>query len=554
VSIAKLIFLFLLLFAPVAAETTSNILFLMQSGNSEKAIENYLQYYAEVGHHDPEVVQQIAFILLDQGFRNADPEANLLTLFGAGISLNERVSYILEEGISSSLPQIQLVSLNFLATLQTDVADAAINRAMASDFLQVRLEAAHHLCMKKHPKALGQVEALMCKVDPQLFPIFPQFYAQLGDVASVRILRRMMSNPDQEVRIEAILNAAKHGRDDLLPRIRSLSMQHHSGQQEAAAFAMGVLRDSNALPRLEQLAKGKTAMVRLSALRSLYKLGKQDSAKDIRKAAKEGDLFAITLLGEIPDSEPLLISLLKDKQFQVRINAALALLELEDPHCASALCDILIYDARDLALLKVSSAGRSLVSWKPIVSAKQNLEENPMAYELAFHYRDAILQKTMDLPEEIFIQLADLLLQRQQHDLVPTLVACLETSHSPGAIRLLKKYQKQIGAPLIRNYCNLALYRLGEEGPYEENLHSWIAAQQHNDLIQFRPLLPWDLRDSDSPYQLTPTETSHLLVASIEALTQRQDEVAITALLKMIQKGNAKNRYALAGLLLRATE
>lgn len=539
---------------PAKKDDDSAILYLMQVGNTEKAVESYLKQYTETGHHNPELIHQLAYILLDQGFRNSDAEINVLTAFGAGISMDEKVLYILEEGVSSPAPQMQLVSVNFLAAIHNDITDTALNKAMTSDYLQVRLEAAHHLAIRKHRKALGQIEALMCKVDPLLYPLFPQLYAQLGDVASIKILRRMMSDSNEDVRIEALLNAAKHGRDDLLPRIRTLAAQHHTPQQEAAACALGVLGDSSALHRLEILAKSKTPSVRLSAQKSLYKLGKQEIAKEIRASAKEGDLFAITALGEISDSEPLLISLLNHSSLQVRINAALALLELGDAHCIQVLCDILIYDGRDLALTRITSPGRSLFAWKAVLSARQCLESNPIAYELSFHFRDGILAKSTNLPEDVFIQLADLLLARQQNDLIPTLVQQLENVHSPAAIALLKKYQQRIGAPLARNYCNLALYRLDEEGSYAENLHSWIASQQHHDLIQFRPMLPWELRNSESPYQLTPTEASHLLVESIEAMSEKQDEAAIEALLNIIRNGNSKNKYALAGLLLRVTE
>lgn len=152
------------------------------------------------------------------------------------------------------------------------------------------------------------------------------------------------------------------------------------------------------------------------------------------------------------------------------------------------------------------------------------------------------------------MELASTLFDHQQHDLVPTLVALLQNLNTPDAIATLKRYQRQVGAPFIRHYCNLALYRLNEEGPYADNLKKWITEQQDTDMIRFRPTLPWDVSKSASPHQLTPHETSSLLVESFEALAQARDEKSLVILLNAMNNGNEKNKYALAGLLLRALQ
>ena len=54
----------------MAAEQVQNrVLFLMQSGQSAAGLDLYRQYQKELGHHDFELLQQIALSLLDQGFR-----------------------------------------------------------------------------------------------------------------------------------------------------------------------------------------------------------------------------------------------------------------------------------------------------------------------------------------------------------------------------------------------------------------------------------------------------------------------------------------------------
>lgn len=532
----------------------SHILFVMQSGNTGDALELYHQYHEKHGRHDFELLQQVSLILLDQGYRTKNPEIQLLTLFGAGISMNEKSLYILEEGLSSPVPQLQLISLNFLSQYHNDRADEAMNKALSANNVLIRLEALLHLAEMKSPKAVGQIESLMNKVDSRALSVFPQLFAAAGTDRAIKVMKRFLTNSDEGVRIETIINAAKHGRDDLLPNIRTLASHHNIPQQEACAFALGVMKDGAATEKLEMISRSTTPTVRLAALHALYQLGKKEVRATIEEIAKNQDLFAITLLGQIPETENILYTLTQSPNYQVKVNAALALLEREDPRCLQLVAELLVRDQRDLAIIKNASIGKCLSSWKIIPSARQNFTDNPIAHELALNMRESILGKAVNLPEANFLELADFLFEVHQNELIPTLVSLLETLGTPKAIGLLKKHQQKAGAPLIRNYCNLALYKLKEEGPYAENLKEWVSKKQNEDLIHFRPFIPWELReDEHTHYQLTPQETSRFLVEAFETLASTQHEDGINILLQAIQNGNQTNKYALAGLLMRAT-
>ena len=76
---------------------------------------------------------------------------------------------------------------------------------------------------------------------------------------------------------------------------------------------------------------------------------------------------------------------------------------------------------------------------------------------------------------------------------------------------------------------------------------------KNEELIRFRPFLPREMRDHEENYQLTPQDNSGLLIASFESFVSHKDEKGIDILLEAIQNGNAKNKYALAGLLMRAS-
>ena len=78
--------------------------------------------------------------------------------------------------------------------------------------------------------------------------------------------------------------------------------------------------------------------------------------------------------------------------------------------------------------------------------------------------------------------------------------------------------------------------------------------QKSSELIRLRPLLPWKYRLEQSDFTLTPDETSRLLIESFLSIANQRDERSIAFLLKAIQLGNPQNRFALMGLLMRATE
>jgi len=540
-------------FQPDAAPE-SHILYLMHIGETAKALQEYQNYHTQTQSHDFELIEKIATILLDQGWKSDDPEIQLLTLFGAGISANEKTLYILEEGTNCSQPELQLIALNLLSRYQNDHADVCLHRAMSSNHLLIRLEAAFQLAENKDPRALGQIEALMAKVDEDLWTLFAELYALVGTPQAKKNLRKLLTHDDEAVRIAAILSIAENEHDDFLPVIRRLSSHHGPAQQEACATALGHLKDQSSCSLLTGLLKSPHQNVQVAALKALYKLGRVEFKEKMELLAKKNDLCAIASLGLMKGSEDVLAALLTSSNPHVQLNAAFALLELGDSRCLPIIYRVLLRNASDIAFLKSHSQGESLTYLRAVPCAKQNLKDTPLALEISLHIREAALLHAMELPEKDFLALADALFESQQNDLVPTLASLLENHPTQAAITLLKKHQQKAGAPLIRNYCNLVLYRLKQPGPYGDNLRQWVAHQQNIDLIRFRPTLPLDLRDKTSAFQLTPQETSRLLIEAFESFVSTQDDKGVDTLISIIKTGNSKNKYALIGLLMRAIQ
>lgn len=544
----------------VAAPVLPNklhILYLMQSKEWDKSIDLYRQYKEQLGRHDFEVLQQMGLIILEQGARSSDPELQLISIFGTGIAGVAASVDILEAGITSPHPQTQMAAIQYLGHMQDDRSEELLTKAMSSDFFFTRMEAAHQLAVRKSRVAVGQIESLMYKVPPQMRFFFPQFFALIGTSDAISVLRHMMDEPFHMTRIEAVLSAAKFGRDDLLPAIRSRATHSFIAEQEACATAIGLLKDSKSIPLLQKLSRSSSPNVQLAAQRSLYVLGDESIKKEMFDLAKKEDLFAITTLGEIPGSEDLLYELAKHENMLVRFNAATALLARRDPRSLPILKEFIIRDSRDLGFQPHNSTGNSLMSWKVIPSAVQHQQKD--SYDLvtlSLNVREHLLRLSLELPEEDFLKLASAIFDSRQGELIPTLAALLENLQTPQAIALLKSKAQTAGAPLIRAYCSLALLRMKQPGPYEQSILNWIAMRKNTEMVRFRPMLPWNVKISEksNAFELTPEENSRLLILCYQTLAERHDEMSIDIILEGLKSGHAKNRFVLAGLLICALQ
>ncbi len=527
------------------------IIYLAQAKDAKESLKLYREYAKDLGRHDFEVLQQIASILLEQSAKGATPERQILGIFGYSIGGLNAPPHILEQALTSSDMQVQLAAVHFLARMQEDYADILLNKAMSSDFLFTRLEAAFILAERKAKSATGQIESLMYRIPPPMRCFFPEFFAIIGTSEAVHVLRHLMDDSFHPTRIEAILSAARHGRDDLLPPIRAAATHLNSAEQEACAAALGYLKDMKSLKKLKKLSKHSSSSVKLAALNSLYAMGYTEAAQEIKEEAAQGNIFAISLLGKIPGQEEVLASLLSHENIQIRFNAALSLLQHKDPRSLPALIEFLIRDSRDFGAQPMSSIGNSMRIWKIVPSLKQRAEDSYFdIVALTVALKEMILAETIELPEKDFLNLARKIFDAKQNELIPRLVSLLETLRTPKAIELLKAKAQAPGAPLLRTYCNLALFHLKEPGPYKETIKEFVKQSKSHELIRFRTALPWNMRFIESSYSLTPEESSALLIQSYQALSFEQDGEAINILLDAIEQGNPQNRPVLAGILL----
>ena len=541
----------LLLLGQLTPQTSAQILYHIHHGDTKTGLNCYLDSIDTTKEHDYTLLQQAGINLLEQGASSSDVEVQMMCLLGAGVSLSPPLLPILEKGIQSDNMQAQLAALNFLSMLEDDQADRIFLSALSSPFLLTRLEACFNLSKKNHPSVLAHLQSLIIKVPEPLRALFPQIVVNLDSNSANQMMRQLLSDGDLVTRCEAIIATAKAHRDDFLPQVRLLASQAQVIQQECAAMALGELQDRQAVNTLKALTYSRQKSVRLAACYSLYQLGDKSGLPIIE--AEGEDLYAVVLRGKIPtkQSKKQLLDSVRFGQRDIRLNATLALLEMRDENCIPYLKEIITSEKKDIGYIQSGSPGGAIKFWKSVVSASYKEKLYPAVLQESAALRQQVLLKTLDFNEDAFLDLAQSIFDEDQRSLIPITLELLTNHRSSKAMTMLHHQQQHSTSEFVRTYCDLALYKLGEEGPYEQNLVAWVKERQNTMMIRFREEKS---SERESKFSLNPEEQSRLLITVFETLAQAQNHAGIDALIHAIAHGHAHNRYALAGLLIRTTE
>lgn len=534
--------------------STNSLLYRLRQGDVADAFILYERRAAGPLGHDYQLLRHMALATLEQGISNYDPEVQLLCVAAAQMAMTDETQRILERASESRYPPVQLAALHSLAQSGDREAVWSISKALGSRLLPVRMHAAYLLAHIQRDDALDQVNALMSKTPEEFRLFYPSLLAPMESPEATAQLRRLMHADTSEVAANAVYVAAETGRDDLLEDIRRQAGRLDPIRQEVAAEALSRLQDGKAMDQLRALTQSAHSAVRLSALHALLSLHDTTVIPQIlQQAANEKDIYAIASLANLEVSNSTLLELLSDSDPHVRANAAIALLSQRDPRCLPQIMELLIKDARDLALVETRSPGGVFHAWRVVPSSNERFARDPATLARALAFREGLLRRAKLLPQEDFLRLATQVLAQNQRTLVPQTITLIQQLGTPEAIDLLQQLRITPGAALIRMYATLALTRLGVPGDAAEQLRDWVADGRQHELIQFRPMLPMDDRHPEPYQELTPNEISRLLLEACMAIAERQQEAGIDTLLSLIAQGHPKNRYALMGLLIRAT-
>jgi len=540
------------LFGASIEEKKSQMLYLMHHQKSKEALELYLNCINDETPHNFTLLRRAALALLQEGAKSEDTEIQLMCALAAGICQHPSLFFIHRHAVQSKDPQLQLATLSVLGQMHDEDADALLFEMLNSPFLLLRLEAIFMLAKKGRVDVFEKMQSLFAKVPPIAKPLFPQIVSLMDTPQADRFMRQLLNDQDFQVRVETLQQVCQKQMDQFLPQVRRLATQTQLAQQESALVALGALKDLDSMNLLEKCAQSPQNMVRLAALQSLFTLGRTEYLVQIEEMAQQESLFAIALLGKLnaQKSIPTLRLLAKSPDLNVRINALFSLLQLRDPKVAGALDPLLIKNTQDWGFLAITSPGRSFQAIKMVPCVEQNEKHHPLLKAQTVALRRETLLMALELGPTPFLRIAQKIFDHGDPELIPQTIQLLENIESEEVVAFLKKEAERMGAPFIRHYATLALFRLNQEGPWQERLISWIKEQKECALIQVKQ----EVSKSISPYQLSYEEKTQLFIETLESLALKRNRVGIETLIDMIANGNQKNRYALAGLLMKMAE
>ncbi len=491
--------------------------------------------------------RQRAWTILDEGSRHEEMEIQMLTLFGAKLSQDEEAMTFYMRALRSPKPELQLAAIKSLATLKNDRADEALQEGLRSNEIIIRLETLLLMAQRGMPGVSDHVEGLMAKIPKPLHVVFPPLFAMAGDPASLKQLRLLLSDSDDRVRASSAMSVEKGGIEEFLPHIRRLAKQVSPIVQEAAVHCLGVFGDATSLPIFKRLINSPFQEVKIAALQAYAMLNEEEALPLIIKEADAGNVFAITLLGAVAGGEQKLKTYLRSSDPQIAINAAMALLGRGEREGLRIIAPLILSNRATLAPHTTSL--KHVIAWKLVAGGPY---EDPIIEERIRESRREIVRRIFLCPEEDALAFANELFLRGENEYFPPLMEQLYITGTPGVIALLEKFQQKIGAPYVRGATALILFKLGQKERREEII-SFLKAHNAIELIRLKPILDDKLNPFSTPFELSPQETSSLYIEMLEALLTEGKEDGIDVLVEAMEKGNPNNRYALAGLLIRAT-
>lgn len=544
---------FLFSSATFPQEEGSRVLYLMHHQKCKEALLHYLTITETTKEHDFSLLQDAALAMLREGAKEEDGQVQLMCLLASSICREPSLHFVHKHALASKELQLQLSSISVLGQMVDESADELLFSALASPFLISRLEALFHLARRGHIAIFEKMQSLFAKCPPMVRPLFAQIATLIDTPQADRFIKQLLLDADVEVRIETLRQISEKRLDQFLPQVRGLAKQNHISQQEAALVALSNLGDSEAVTIFEGAKTSAHSEISLAALIGLYRLGHKEALIEIKERARGGELFAIGALGQLHEkgARELLYTLATQGfSMDIRFNAFLSLVQLKDKAVFTLSEPFLFKNPSDLGFHTILSSGRSFKSYQLMPSATQNEKYYPGLSQTSHALRQALLVQLLEIDEEEFIHVAKRVINEQQKELIPVTVQLLENIHSEDVISFLEKHSFCSSSPLVRGFCTLALYRLDPTGENGKKLLEWVKNQKNFTMIQMKQK---ELKALSS-YSLTYEETSQLFLEALEAISMQKSFESIEILLHLIAHGNEKNRYALAGLLIKTAE
>jgi len=542
--------------SPLSHSQIGSQKFLMQ-GEIENAVIAYLDSSRLGKPHDTATLKKIAKEQILQGVRSRNEGLQLLSIFAISMSQSEELITCLEEAVESPHPQVALAAMRSLAAFNTDKAARAIQSALRSNYLGLRIEASFLLAEQKRIDAADQIEALMHKCPEPALGLFAHLFAKGGSCHDLALLAQLMSHSSPYIRSSAILAAAGFERRSLEKNLLAALTHTHPLETEAAAFATGHLRLEEGFERLSALTKSPSPAVRFAAWCALEKLGNKEALGEIVSLATKGDLFAIQALGSHPSAEGILEELLNSHDPDAAMNAALSLLHLKNPKGLPLLAKLLASPGVGFAEHHLPAHSDRCFVRAPIHS--KGLEKNPGLIHSTLTFKQQVVALCLQLPESDFFPFIDMLIQTENSESISLAADALAMRGSEECISKLDHLRQRPGAPWLRMRCALALYKITRDIKYLNEVKTWLFANIDREIIELMPYGQDTAQlarefSGHSRHELRPSETSALLVEAWMTLAHSESDAGLNLILEATAQSPFESRLVLAGLLMKALQ
>ncbi len=521
-------------------------------GDITKAIHLYQNRFEQKQIHDFPLLRSLATKVMLNGLASTNPQMQLMSVFASAFAKNVHLIPFLHSALSSQAPMVQLAAIHALDALEDTRATQALFDAMRSNYPLVRFEAISRLSAKRHPEAFEQAESLMYKLPDELQPFFSDLFAIIGNKVAQSALKKQMLSPSYILRARAINAAARHKLSSCLPDIQKALSHSHLLELESAAHAVGVFGDESALKRLCELSERPESALSMAALISRHRLGDLKARALITERAEKGDLFALSILSEMPKSASLLEKLLKNPSADVRLGSMLSLLKLGHAQALDTALEFLL--APDLGFSLEVSASGALEAFCVRQLHSETLKKRPDILSSSKRLAHEIIFSAASLGTKAFIPFAKKLLFSHATDLVPLITQALTLVDNDAATQLLQECKDAPGMPFLRVEANLTLFYLTKEECYFNDIKAWALKELSDNTIKLEPVEPTLTQRGEVAFELKAEEKTELFLKALLVVAQCESDKSIQLFLQAMEKAPPSLQCALASLLIQALQ
>jgi len=242
------------------------------------------------------------------------------------------------DGLSDPDPGVRFTACMAVGQLHLSQAHAELLRMHDSDestVVQIGIRfALHKLGDRRYSHDL---EAFSVSPSPEIRGKTALVLGLLGEPSAIGLLKPMLQDPSEPIRVQAAESLWRLGSDDGLQALAGYAISGYPDDAILATLAMAAPRDQRLIGQIRGNLISDFPEVRLATARALGMLGSDEGYTIAVRGTSSLDprqrFLAALALGAIgrSDAQSKLAPLLKDGNPAVRIGAATAILELRPP-------------------------------------------------------------------------------------------------------------------------------------------------------------------------------------------------------------------------------